>query len=55
MTPAETLALTIYDYQAALHHHNLAHSPSEDEEEAPLGAEDFDEMMISLAGHETIN
>lgn len=41
--------MPLYDYQAALHHFSLAQS-GEEEVEAPLSVEDFDEMLIAAAG-----
>lgn len=49
MSPSEVLALPFHDYQAALHHYNKAQAGS-DSDDAPLGGDDFDEMLVGLAG-----
>lgn len=54
MSPDEVLAMPLYDYQAALHHFNLAQG-SQDEDEAPLGGDEFDEMRIALAASGMMN
>ncbi|NML11305.1 hypothetical protein HHL08_14310 [Sphingobium sp. AR-3-1] len=45
----DTLAMPLYDYTAALHHFNKANAADE-EDEVPLSDDDFDEMMVAMAG-----
>jgi len=54
LSPAEVLAMPLYDYQAALYHFNLAQDGQDDEDE-PLGADEFDEMRIALTASGMIN
>lgn len=49
LTPEQTLAMPLHDYQAAVFHFNKANAAEEDGND-PLSEEDFDEMMIAMAG-----
>lgn len=42
--------MSLHDYQAAIHHFNRANSANEDGDDAPLSDNDFDEMMVAMAG-----
>lgn len=44
----DTLAMSLYDYTAALYHFNKANS-AEDEAQDRLSDDDFEEMMIVMA------
>lgn len=42
--------MPLYDYQAAIHHFNVAQGSDEEAGEEQLSADDFDEMLVSMAG-----
>lgn len=46
--PSEVLAMSLHDYQAAIHHW----SKGSEEEAETLSGDDFDEMMIAMASME---
>jgi hypothetical protein len=47
MSISEVLAMPLYDYQAAIHAHNLAQGDGEDAK--PLTEQDFDDMLFGMA------
>ena len=49
LTPEQVLAMSLYDYQAAVFHFNKANAPDENGNE-PLSEDDFEEMMVTMAG-----
>ncbi|EHJ62829.1 hypothetical protein [Novosphingobium pentaromativorans] len=48
IAPSEVLSMSLYDYQAALHHWAKAQGSDDDEVEA-LTPEEFDELLITAA------
>lgn len=48
LAPEQVLAMPLYDYQAAIHFLNRDRA-GEDDEEAPLGEDDWEEMQVAMA------
>jgi len=46
----DTMSMPLHDYQAAIHHFNRAHGDGGAEPAGELSEDDFDEMLIGLAG-----
>lgn len=46
----QVLAMPLYDYQAAIHHFNVAQGADEESDQEQLSEDDFDEMLVGMAG-----
>lgn len=51
LSPQDVLDLPLHDYEAAVHH--FARSQGGPDEGEALSDDDFDEMMVGLAGFES--